>query len=99
MTVSSHDIRVSLSVDGAEIENLRFDGERATVSLTRRDDGAVTAVFSRDDDGTPPAALLRGGDGYPGAFAFVWKKILVTEPPEKAGKAWRLVKAVGWDPK
>jgi hypothetical protein len=96
MTVPAHDIRISLSVDGAEIESMKFDCERATVALARRPDGAVTVVFSRDDDGMPPDHLLRGGAGYPGAHTFVLKKVLATEPPEKAGKAWRLVRAVGW---
>lgn len=50
MMAPSHDIRVSLSVDGVGVENLRFDCDRATVSLARRDDGKVTIVFSRDND-------------------------------------------------
>ncbi|MES2600431.1 MAG: hypothetical protein V4602_06445 [Pseudomonadota bacterium] len=62
MTAPLHDIRVSLSVDGTEIETLRFDSERATVSLAKQGDGKVTVVFSRDDDGMPVATLLRGGD-------------------------------------
>jgi hypothetical protein len=95
----TNDIRVSLSVDAAEIGSMRFDCDRAVVAMVRRPDGKVAVAFSRDDDGLPPVhAFTTGGDGYPGASVFIWRKVLVTAPPEKAGTAWQLVRAVGWDP-
>jgi hypothetical protein len=78
---------------------MRFDCDRAVVAMVRRPDGKVAVAFSRDDDGLPPVhAFTTGGDGYPGASVFIWRKVLVTAPPEKAGTAWQLVRAVGWDP-
>lgn len=93
-----HDIRIVLMVDGEEVENTTFDCSSLVVSLKRQDADRVSVVVSRDDDGMPSNSLLRGGAGYKGAHTFVWMKTLITSPPGKAEKAWRLVHAVGWDP-
>lgn len=97
--MSESGISVTVSIGADAIETMKFDCDRAVVAMVRRSDGKVAVAFSRDDDGLPPVhEFTTGGDGYPGASVFIWRKVLVTSPPEKAGKGWRLVKAVGWNP-
>lgn len=93
-----HDIRIVLMVDSVVIENVQFDSSSLVVSVRKQDAGRVSVVVSSDDDGIPSDSLLRGGAGYKDAHTFVWRNMPVTSPPAKAGKAWRLVHAVGWDP-
>jgi hypothetical protein len=94
------DVEVVLNVGGVPIATLKFEGEKATVSIERNSAGIVVVVFSEDDDGPPdrPFAYSRAGaGGYPGSHTHLWRKV-EDGRPGKPPTAWRLVRAVGWIP-
>ena len=96
--VSPLGISVTVSCGGDEIETMQFDCERAVVGMVRRPDGKVAfAFFTRRRRFAASSRVHLRRRWIPRRAFLSGAQPFVTSPPEKAGKAWRLVRTVGWD--